>query len=115
MVRKSVLAGLVAIVVAASVAAMGWAIGGVGTPARTAEKIPENRKGLEDADEKFYVAAYHWNFAAFLEDGTGLDKITVQEGTTVAIYAVNVLAKDAIKKLPAQVAEAIGRLPEIPA
>ncbi len=65
---------------------------------------------LPPPDKTFYVVAYHYGWVVYDENGTELDAIRVKQGTTVEIYAVNYLAKDAIAKLPAAVKGAIVKL-----
>lgn len=116
MFRTVALAALVAILAVALVAAMVGALFGVGTPGTprpdsTSPSAPSAQQNPTDPDETFYVAAYHWDYAIFREDGSQLDTITVPQGTTIQIFAVNVLAERAVDKLPAPVAEAIRGLP----
>ena len=116
MSRTAALAGLSAILAAAIVAAISMGIFGVGTPASapsnaTAIGTPPTDRSPAEPDVTFYVAAYHWDYAIFSENGSRLDPTTVPVGTIVEIYAVNALAKEAVGKLPAPVAKAIGELP----
>lgn len=110
LMRKTALAALVVPVVVGVIAismGLSWAVGGMGTPARTAPGGVAASGELVAPDETFYVVAYHWGWGVFKEDGTELDGIRVKEGTTVEIFAVNEHAGEAIEKLPAPVADAI--------
>jgi mono/diheme cytochrome c family protein len=105
---------LSAILAAIIVAAISLGIFGVGTPAPSDAAplgTPPPDQNFAEPDVTFYVAAYHWDYAIFREDGSRLDPATVPVGTIVEIYAVNALAKKAVGKLPAPVVKAIGELP----
>jgi heme/copper-type cytochrome/quinol oxidase subunit 2 len=64
----------------------------------------------EDVTVTAYVVAYHWGWTVFDEDGAELDVLRVPVGATVDLFAVNDHASEAIAKLPALVAEAIGEV-----
>jgi hypothetical protein len=103
MTKQAFFVGSLAIIVPVLVVASVLA-GGLGT---SAQIPPVVTNGPEDVDETFYVVAYHWDWAVFTEDGTQIDQIRVEKGTTLEIYAVNLHAMQAVMELPAPVAEVI--------
>ncbi|MBI4282582.1 MAG: c-type cytochrome [Chloroflexi bacterium] len=104
------LAGSVALI-AAGLAAMVVAAGGREAPVPTPSEVTASLNTPPVPDVTFYVMAYHWDYAIFAENGSRLDMITVPQGTTLEIYAVNALAKEAIARLPAPVVKAMGEVP----